>query len=88
MSLEALSAAIDQRFDSIGILRLFRNGDQHSIDPSSGFDTVQAADDELELLVKLLVKVLDPVIMSGDFNALHSLLDELRCHFGLEFSHI
>jgi hypothetical protein len=88
LALEALGAAVNKRLDPIGILRLLRNGDQHGVDPSPSLDAVQAADNELELLVELVVKVLDPLVVRRDLNTLDPLLDELGCDFGLVLANV
>jgi hypothetical protein len=57
--------------------------DEGCVDPPAGFDTVQAADDELKLHVKVLVKVLDHLVVRGDLDAFYSPLDESGGNFGL-----
>lgn len=88
LALEALRAAINQRLDAVRVLRFLGNGDQHRVDPSPSLDAVQAADDELELLVELVVKVLDPLVVRRDLNTLDPLLDELGCDLGLVLANV
>jgi len=62
--------------------------DEGRVDPSTCLDAVQAADDELELHVKALVEILDPVVVRSDLDALHSPLDKPCGHFSLGLAHI
>jgi hypothetical protein len=89
LTLEALGASIDKGLDSVGVFSsLLGDGDKHSIDPSAGFDAVQAADNDLELLVELLVKVLNAVVVCGYGHALDAFLHEFGGDFGLVFPYI
>ena len=56
---------------------------QRGIDPSSRLNAVQAADDDLELHVVLLVLILYCAVVRCDFDTLHSGLNKSRGHFGL-----
>lgn len=88
LALEALGAAVDERLDPVGVFGLLGDGHEHGIDPSARLDAVQAANDELELLVELLVKVLDAVVVRRDGDALDAPLHELGGDLGLVLAHI
>jgi hypothetical protein len=89
LALETLCAAIDEGFDTVWIVfAFFGDGDKHGIDPSPCFDGVEAADDELELLVEGLVKVLDSVVVWRNADTLDASLDKVGCYFSLVFAHV
>ena len=79
--------AVDERLQRVGRL-VVDHVHQHRVDPSAGLDAVHAAHDDLELHVKVLVKVLDPAVVRRDAHPADPLLDERRCHLGLELAHV
>lgn len=88
LALEALCAAVDERLDAVRVARLFGHGDEHGVDPAASLDAVEAADDELELAVEGLVKVLDARVVRCDGDALDAVLDKLGRYFGLVLAHV
>lgn len=59
--------------------------DEGGVDLVVGFDVVEVVDDDLELYVEIFVKVLDFVVVWGDFDVFDVFFDEGGGDFGFEF---
>lgn len=90
LALEALSTAVYKGLHGVGtaVRVLLRQTNKLGIYPSTGLDAVQPADDELELHVEVVVKVLDAAVVRGDADAVDALLDETGGDLGLVLSHV
>lgn len=87
LAFEAFGAAVDEGFVAV-FYHLVNHVDEGGVDPAAGFDAVEAADDDLELHVEILVKVLDFAVVWGDFDAFDALLDEGGGDFGFELADV
>ena len=76
------STTIDQWLQALGILHV-NHADKSRINPSSGLDAVETADDNLELHIVILVFVLNLAHIWCNLDAFHSLLYESCSNFGL-----
>ena len=84
---ETLGTTIDQWLQAVDIFLVYHS-DQGSIDPSSCFDTVQTADNNVELEVVVLVLVLNLAAVRVDLDSLDAIFDETSSHLGLVFSDV
>lgn len=88
LALEALRAAIYEWLNVVRILRIFGNGHEHGVNPTSRLDAVESTDNKLKLLVKVLIKVLDATIVGGDADTLDTLFHKLCCDLGFVLADI
>lgn len=58
------SSAIDQWFQALWVLWIYQI-DQSRVDPSTCFDGIQAANDEVELHIVVIIFILDLSIVSA-----------------------
>mmetsp|Transcript_8351 Transcript_8351/g.28061 ORF Transcript_8351/g.28061 Transcript_8351/m.28061 type:complete len:361 (+) Transcript_8351:690-1772(+) len=65
-----------------------REAADHVIHPPPRLQRVQPEDDNLELLVKVSVLLLDLAEVRGDAGAGDALVDEVGCHNGLGLTHV
>lgn len=82
LALEPFGATVDQRLEGLWVLHV-HHVDERGVDPATRLDAVQAADDQLELHVVLLVLVLDLAVVGGDFDSRDAALDERSGNLGL-----
>ena len=88
VALEAFGAAIHDGLDAglveDAVLVVVDHGEDHAVDPPPGHDGVQTADDNSELLVEGLVKVLDLAVVGLNVDARDAFVDESGGNFGLK----
>ncbi|KAG9967186.1 putative NEDD8 activating enzyme, partial [Aureobasidium melanogenum] len=84
---ETFSTTVDQWLQAVDIILVYHSY-QSSIDPSSCFNTVQAANDDVELEVVVLVLVLNLAAVRVDLDSFDAIFDEASSHLGLVFSDI
>lgn len=87
MALEALGAAVDERFHTIRVFGVYHI-DKGGVDPSTCLDAVQSAYDNLKLQVEIFVEVLYLAVIGRDLDTFHPPLDELGSYFGFEFPYV
>jgi hypothetical protein len=78
---------INQRFEAFLVI-FINHANERRVDPSSSLNTVQTADDHLELHIEGLIEVLDFAVVRRDLHPLDPLLYEPCCYLGLGFSNI
>lgn len=84
---ETFGTTIDQWLQAVDIVLVYHSH-QSSIDPSSRFDAVQTANDDVELEVVVLVLVLNLAAVRVDLDSLDAILDETSSHLSLVFSDV
>lgn len=68
LALEALGAAVDERLEAVGVVAV-DEVDEGGADPPARVDRVEAADDEVELHVVVVVLVLDLAVVAAGMRA-------------------
>lgn len=84
---ETFGAAVDQGLQAVEVVPI-HHADQRSVDPSSCFNTVEPADNKVELHVVILVLVLNLAAVWSDLYSSHAAFDEARSHIGFVGSNI
>lgn len=87
MASEPLGAAVNQGLQAVRIV-LIHHADQSSVDPSSCFDAVQTADDDVELQVIVFVLVLNLAAVWVDLDPLDTLFHKTCSNLGFGFSDV
>jgi len=80
-------ASINQRLQAVWVF-FINQSNQCSINPSPSLNTVQSANDNVELHVEIVVLVLNLTVVWCDINALDSPFHESSSTFGFRFSNI
>ena len=83
----AFSASVDERLKRLHVVWV-DHFNKRSVDPASGFDAVEPADDDLKLHVVVLIFVLDRAVVGGNLNAVNALLDESRRDVGFGLANV
>lgn len=92
VAFEPFGSAVDQRNHGgvvehlVLVVRQQRN--EHAVDPAPRHHGVQAADDEMELPIEVLVHVLYLAVVGRDAARGHPLVDELGRHLRLGAVHV
>lgn len=87
MIIITFSSTVDQRLETLWVLWI-HHSDQRCIDPATSFDTIQAADDNLELHVVVFIFILNLANKRCDLDAFHSLLYKGSGNLCLWFANI
>lgn len=82
-----LGPPVNQWNQAVGIA-LLSDADEHGVKPAARVNVVEPAHDELELAIKVGVKVLDATAVRRDGDAVNAALNEAGRHFGLELANI
>ena len=78
---------INQWLQTFGILGI-EHANERRIDPSSSFDAVKTADNDLELHVVIFILILDFAHVRSNLNALHSFLHKCCSDLSFRFSYV
>lgn len=92
IAFEPLGSTVDQRYHSGVVEHLVlvirQQRDEHAVDPAPRHHGVEAAHDEMELPIEVLVHVLYFTVVGRDAASGHPLVDELGCHLRLGAVHV
>ncbi|GJC80254.1 hypothetical protein ColLi_03092 [Colletotrichum liriopes] len=80
--------SMQEVIEGVGVLALLGDLNERRVDPPAGFDAVQAANNELELLVEVVVKILNGAVMGCNIDAFDAAHNKLGGDLGLGLAYV